>query len=158
MLLFDIEKSVRQKYSPKNKYFFASFNNDRGLCRQKYRRSSKFVTWGHTTRVIFRVKICIFERSNEKTHFSKTKIYFLTTPQLYWTTKYESRRENEFLATCHNISSLCDGCWHPLLRFFLTQVSGMVHFSPLIIDIFMFRGGIAQWNECSRFKDCLCPY
>ena len=22
----------------------------------------------------------------------------------------------------------------------------------------MFRGGIAQWNECSRFKDCLCPY
>ena len=31
MLLFDIEKSVRQKYSPKNKYFFASFKNDRGL-------------------------------------------------------------------------------------------------------------------------------
>ena len=31
MLLFDIEKSVRQKYSPKNKYFFASFNNDRRL-------------------------------------------------------------------------------------------------------------------------------
>ena len=30
MLLFDIEK-VGQKYSPKNKYFFASFNNDRGL-------------------------------------------------------------------------------------------------------------------------------
>ena len=47
-------------------------------------RSSKFVTWGHTTRVIFRVKICIFERSNEKHHFSKTKMYFhkKTTPQL----------------------------------------------------------------------------
>ena len=30
------------------------------------------------------VKICIFERSNEKYHFSKTKIYFhkKTTPQL----------------------------------------------------------------------------
>ena len=30
------------------------------------------------------VKICIFERSNEKSHFSKTKIYFhkKTTPQL----------------------------------------------------------------------------
>ena len=25
------EKYVGQKYSPKNKYFFASFNNDRGL-------------------------------------------------------------------------------------------------------------------------------
>ena len=38
----------------------------------------------HTTRVIFTVKICIFERSNEKSHFSKTKIYFhkKTTPQL----------------------------------------------------------------------------
>ena len=30
------------------------------------------------------VKICVFERSNEKSHFSKTKIYFhkKTTPQL----------------------------------------------------------------------------
>ena len=30
------------------------------------------------------MKICIFERSNEKSHFSKTKIYFRkkTTPQL----------------------------------------------------------------------------
>ena len=37
-----------------------------------------------TTRVIFTVKICIFERSNEKSHFSKTKIYFhkKTAPQL----------------------------------------------------------------------------
>ena len=32
----------------------------------------------------FRVKICIFERSNEKNYFSKTKIIFYkkTTPQL----------------------------------------------------------------------------
>ena len=29
-----------------------------------------------TTRVIFTVKIYIFEQSNEKNHFSKTKIYF----------------------------------------------------------------------------------
>ena len=37
-----------------------------------------------TTRVIFKVKICIFERSNEKNHFSKTKTYFhkKTTSQL----------------------------------------------------------------------------
>ena len=42
------------------------------------------MTRGHTTRVIFTVKICIFERSNEKSHFSKTKIYFhkKTVPQL----------------------------------------------------------------------------
>ena len=33
----------------------------------------------------------------------------------YWATKYESRRENEFWATCRNISNLFDGCWHPLL-------------------------------------------
>ena len=33
---------------------------------------------------MFTVKICIFERSNEKNNFSKTKIYFhkKTTPQL----------------------------------------------------------------------------
>ena len=45
---------------------------------------SKFVTRGHTTRVIFRVKIGIFERSKENNHFSKTKIHFhkKTTPQL----------------------------------------------------------------------------
>ena len=35
-----------------------------------------FVSRGRTTWVIITVKICIFERSNEKTHFSKTKIYF----------------------------------------------------------------------------------
>ena len=33
----------------------------------------------------------------------------------YWATKYESRRENEFWATCHNVSNLFNGCWHPLL-------------------------------------------
>ena len=31
MLLFDLKKYVGQKYSPNNKYFFASLNNDRGL-------------------------------------------------------------------------------------------------------------------------------
>ena len=76
----------------RQKYHFSSFNNDGGLslddkkvlCWQKYRRSRIFVTWGHSTWVIFRVKICIFERSREKSHFSKTKIYFHknSTPQL----------------------------------------------------------------------------
>ena len=31
MLLFDIGKVCRKNIYPKNKYFFASFNNDRGL-------------------------------------------------------------------------------------------------------------------------------
>ena len=31
MLLFDIGKVCRKHIHPKNKYFFASFNNDRGL-------------------------------------------------------------------------------------------------------------------------------
>ena len=31
MLLFDIGKACRTKIFTKNKYFFASFNNDRGL-------------------------------------------------------------------------------------------------------------------------------
>ena len=87
---------------------------------QKYCRSTTFVTWGHTTWVISTVKICMFERSNEKSHFSKTKIYFhkknyTTIIRTYWATKYESSRENEFWATCHKISNLFDGCWHPLL-------------------------------------------
>ena len=100
--------------------FTVFFDASLALCSQKYRRSSTFVTWGHTTRVIFTVKICIFERSNEKSNFSKTKIYFhkknyTIIIRTYWATKYESRRENKIWATCHNISSLFDGCWHPLL-------------------------------------------
>ena len=62
------------------------------------------------------MKICIFERSNEKNHFSKTKIYFhkKTTPQLsrhiiiiiininiIMTTKYKSRGESKFWVTCN---------------------------------------------------------
>ena len=31
MLLFDMERVCRTKYSPNNKYSFSSFNNDRGL-------------------------------------------------------------------------------------------------------------------------------
>ena len=65
--------------------------------------------------IIFTVKICIFERSKEKNHFSKTEIYFhkknyTTIIRTYWATKYESRGENEFWATCHNITNLFDGC------------------------------------------------
>ena len=41
------------------------------------------VTWGHTTRVIFRAKKKIFERSNEKKHFAKTELFLhqKITPQ-----------------------------------------------------------------------------
>ena len=39
---------------------------------------------------------------------------YTTIIRTYWATKYESRGENEFWATCQNISNF-DGCWHPLL-------------------------------------------
>ena len=56
------------------------------FCRRKISASNSShhsSTWGHTTRVLFTVKICIFEWSNEKINFSKTKVHFLnkTTPQ-----------------------------------------------------------------------------
>ena len=81
MLFSTYEKYVGQKYPPQKKnYFFVSFNNDRGLSlddkTKDYVGGSTFVTWGHTTRVLFTVKICIFERSNEKINFSKTKVHF----------------------------------------------------------------------------------
>ena len=44
-----------------------------------------------------------------------TQKNYTTIIRTHWTGKYESRRENEFWATCHNISNLFDGCWHPLL-------------------------------------------
>ena len=73
-------------------------------------------SWGHTTRVIFTVKICIFKRSNEKKIISrKLKYIFATIIRIYWAKKYQRRSEIEFWATCHNISNLCDGCWYPLL-------------------------------------------
>ena len=79
-----------------------------------YRRSGTFVTWGHTTPVIFTVKICIFERSNEKSNFSKTKMNFYKKNytkiiRTYWATKNESGRENELWATCR---CSFDECWH----------------------------------------------
>ena len=46
-------------------------------------------------------EICIFERSNEKNHFSRTKIYLV---YIY------SKVESKFWATYQNISNLCDGC------------------------------------------------
>ena len=80
MLPFDIEKQVGQKYSPKNKYFLASFNNDRGLSLDD--KTKDYVDRNTGGQVKFMVKICIFERSNEDNNFSKTKIYFheKTTP------------------------------------------------------------------------------
>ena len=69
-----------EKYPPKNKYFFASFNNDRELSLDdKTKDCVNKIPVGlvhslhHTTRVIFTVKICIFKRSNEKKYFWKTK-------------------------------------------------------------------------------------
>ena len=80
-----------EKYSPKNKYLFASLSNDRELSLDdKTKDCANKITVGlvhslhHTTRVIFTVKICIFEWSNEKKKFWKTKLNFYkkTTPQL----------------------------------------------------------------------------
>ena len=53
------------------------------FCWQKYRKSSKFIKWGHNSGNIHGEN-CIFERSNKRKHFSKTKVYFhkKTTPQL----------------------------------------------------------------------------
>ena len=45
-----------------------------------------------------------------------------TITRTYWATKRESRSENEFWATCHNISNLSDRCWHPLLEQTLNSV------------------------------------
>ena len=63
----------------------------------------------------FTVKICIFERSNEKNNFSKTKIYFhqKTTPQLLGhiglqNTKVEEKTNYGRLATI--FQNLFDGC------------------------------------------------
>ena len=62
---------------------------------------------------------CIFERSNEKNNFSKTKIYFhkKTISQLIGHIGL-----HESWATCRNISNLFDGCWHPLLSFQKAQM------------------------------------
>ena len=70
-----------------NKYFFSSFNNDRGLSLDD--KTKDYVNRNAGGRVEslheVTVKICTFERSYEKSHFSKTKIYFhkKTTPQLW---------------------------------------------------------------------------
>ena len=74
MLLFDIGKVCRTKFSPNNKYDFASFNNDRALSlddktKDYVDRNTGGRVIRHTTRVICTVKICIFERSNEKNSF-----------------------------------------------------------------------------------------
>ena len=78
-MFFNIGKVCRKKYSPKNKYFFASSSNDRGLSLDDKKKDYVDRNTGgqvyslheFTTRVILTVKICIFERSNEKNHFSK---------------------------------------------------------------------------------------
>ena len=69
-----------EKYLPKNKYFFASLNNDRELSLDdKTKDCVNKIPVGlvhslhQTTRVIFTVKICIFERSKEKKISRKLK-------------------------------------------------------------------------------------
>ena len=80
------------------------------------------------------MKICIFERSNEKNHFSRTKIIFYKKLHYnyYWATKNESRSENEFWETYHNIPNLFDGCWHPLLTLNLRSYEALL---PRILKV-----------------------
>ena len=84
---------VGRKYSPKNRYFFASFNNDRGVSLddntkdyvdrntggQVYSLNITRVVWPHV-----RWKFAYLNGGTKKNHFSKTEIYFhkKTTPQL----------------------------------------------------------------------------
>ena len=74
-------------------------------------------------------KICLFERSKEKSFFESWNIFsqknYNTIIRTYWATKYESRCEIEFWLTCQNISNLFDGCWYPLLRESFTLVALM---------------------------------
>ena len=60
------------------------------------------LTRGHTTRVIFTVKICNFSDRTRKVISRKLKYIFAkkknctTIVRRYWATKYESRRETSF--------------------------------------------------------------
>ena len=80
-----------EKYSPKNKYFFPSFNNDRELSLDdKTKDCGNKITVGlvhslhHTNRVIFTEKFAYLSGRTKKIKFSKIKIIFYkkTTPQL----------------------------------------------------------------------------
>ena len=128
MLLFDIEKVCRTKYSPKNKYFFASFNKDRWLSLNDKTKDYNNRNTGGQVNSLHEVtqlrqysgwKYAYLSARTKNIISRKLKYIFTkkhtTTIRTYWATKYESRRENEFWATCHNISNLFDGCWHPLL-------------------------------------------
>ena len=68
---------------------------------------------------------------------SQLFLRFLTSTSIY--------SENEFWATCHNISILSDGCWHALLR---------THSSRVIV---------AGWDgndmfACEKIKHVWCKY
>ena len=70
-----------------------------------------FVAQGRTTRVIITVKICIFERSNQKSHFSKTKIYFhkkscIKIIRTYWATNIKVGLKTNF-GRLAKISQIC---------------------------------------------------
>ena len=81
MLLFDIEKSVRQKYSPKNEYFFASFNNDRGLSLDD--KTKDYADTNSLHEVTQLEQYSGWKFAYLSGYFSKTKTYFhkKTTPQ-----------------------------------------------------------------------------
>ena len=69
-------------------------------------------------------EICIFERSNEKNHFSRTKIYldkknYTTIIRTYWATKYESKVESKFGATYQK--------FFKFVRWMLTSSLKLIH-------------------------------
>ena len=72
------------------------------------------------------MKICIFERSNEKNHFSKTEIYFhkKTTPQLSGHVALPNVKVGLKSNFGRLATNLCDGCWHPLLS--IKRLNGFV--------------------------------
>ena len=111
---------MSQKYSPKIKYFFASFSNDKVLSLDDktkdyateipevksihYRRSHNLGNIRGEN-----LRIWAVEQKNsflEKNIFTKKN--YTTIIRTYWTTKYESRSKSKFWVTC---CCLSDACW-----------------------------------------------
>ena len=68
---------------------------------------------------------------------------YTTIIRTYWATECESRSEIEFWATCHNVSNLCDGCWHPLLSIWARIITPYIHYA------FMFNKSNSDNNRIS---------
>ena len=157
MLLFDIEKVCRTKYSPKNKYFFASFNKDRWLSLNDKTKDYNNRNTGGQVNSLHEVtqlrqysgwKYAYLSARTKNIISRKLKYIFTkkhtTTIRTYWATKYESRRENEFWVTCHTLANLFDGCWHPLLRIFMVLSETK---SALVIKISQRYCLLTVWNS-----------